>query len=793
MPLKVVFVVIFVLTLDLSALAQADDTPSVVENTPESSTTTTPRKSRELTALADIWSDQKTFWMRPVRAKSGDVHWLLPLVVGTSLLIGADRSIEARLPTAAGTIKNSQRFSDVGTGSLLGVAGLLYMRGRFTHDDRASETGVLAGEAAIDSLAISSTLQLLSGRERPGTGDSRGRFFQGGNSFPSNHAAVAWSAATVIANEYPGPLTKLLAYGAASAISISRITGRKHYASDVVIGSTLGWYLGRQVFRTRHGRETGGDFGDLTGTGEPPRTTRNMGSPYVALDSWVYPAIDKLAALGFVQTSFAGLRPWTRLECARLVSEAAALIEDRDGTANPVAVDLLKELQGEFAYESGLMEGRRNLNVAVDSIYGRAVSISGPALTDGFHLGQTISYDYGRPFQRGLNDQLGSSLEFSVGPFTGYLRSEYQHAPASPPFSDAVKQIVKIDQVPVPENLGQAPTTNRLQVLDAYLGVSVENWQFSFGRQSLSWGPGPGGSLLWSNNADPVEMFRLVNGEPIRLPALLQFLGPARIDQFIGRLQGHSVIPHPYIYGQKINFKPFSFLELGFGRTTTLGGNGGTPFTTRSFVRSLFGRIDPTTQSVPGDSHSGMDWTFYVPKLRNYVVLYGELYADDDFLPIQNPAKNPFRPGIYVTHIPGVPRLDFHMEAAVTDASSTRLRNLNYWNGSYPEGYTNDGNLLGNTVGRMGRTIQCWSTYWVSPRVTLQPSYKHSSISQDFLPGGASWQDYALGSEVRFSSGFYFKQQLQYEHISRYPLLFSRARSNVTAVVEIGFVPGRHK
>lgn len=792
MTLKALFAVIFAVTLALPLFAQTDDTPSRVENIPGTSTTA-PQKSRELTALLDIWSDQKNFWTRPVRAKSGDVHWLLPLLVGTSLLVGADRSIEGRLPNGAGTIKNSQRFSDVGTGSLLGVAGLLYMRGRLTHDDRATETGLLAGEAAVDSLAISSTLQLMSGRERPGTGDNRGRFFQGGNSFPSNHAAVAWSAATVIASEYPGPLTKLLAYGTASAISISRITGRMHYASDVVIGSTLGWYLGRQVFRTHHSREPGSEYGDLTGMGEAPRTTRNMGSPQVALDSWVYPALDKLVALGFVRTSFAGLRPWTRLECARLVGEAAALIEERDGTANPVALDLLKELQHEFAYESRLMEGQRNLNLAVDSIYARAISISGPALTDGFHLGQTISYDYGRPFERGLNSQVGSALEFSVGPFTGYLRSEYQHAPAAPPLSQAVQQVVKIDQVPVLANLGRASTTNRFQVLDAYLAVNVENWQFSFGRQSLSWGPGPGGSLLWSNNAQPVEMFRLVNGEPIRLPALFGFLGPARIDQFIGRLRGHSVIPHPYIFGQKISFKPFSFLELGFGRTTTLGGSGGMPFTTRNFLRSLFGQIDPSTKSVPGDNHSGMDWTFYVPKLRNYVVLYGELYADDDFLPIQNPAKNPFRPGIYLTHIPGVPRLDFHMEAAVTDASSTHLRNLNYWNGSYPEGYTNNGNLLGNTVGRMGRTIECWSTYWFSPRVTLQSSYKHSSISDEFLPGGASWQDYGVAGEIRFSSGIYLKPQLQYEHISRYPLLFPSARSNVAAVVEIGFFPRRHE
>jgi hypothetical protein len=43
------------------------------------------------------------------------------------------------------------------------------------------------------------------------------------SSFPSKHAAAAWSLAAVIANRYPGWLTQLGVYGAASAVSLSRI------------------------------------------------------------------------------------------------------------------------------------------------------------------------------------------------------------------------------------------------------------------------------------------------------------------------------------------------------------------------------------------------------------------------------------------------------------------------------------------------------------------------------------------------------------------------------------------
>ncbi len=202
--------------------------------------------------------------------------------------------------------------------------------------------------------------------------------------------------------------------------------------------------------------------------------------------------------------------------------------------------------------------------------------------------------------------------------------------------------------------------------------------------------------------------------------------------------------PHPYIYGQKINFKPFSCLELGFGRTVTIGGSGGTPLTSTNFVASYFGILHGG--SVPGDSHTSMDWTFHVPKTRNYLVFYGELYADDDPLPILNLPKNPFRPGIYLTRLPGIPKLDLHVEMASTESpgffnfGGPNRGNLNYWNQTYRDGYTNEGNLIGDTVGRMGRTIQGWLTYWLSPNNNFQFSYKGNSVSANFIPGGGDWQ-----------------------------------------------------
>jgi hypothetical protein len=201
--------------------------------------------------------------------------------------------------------------------------------------------------------------------------------------------------------------------------------------------------------------------------------------------------------------------------------------------------------------------------------------------------------------------------------------------------------------------------------------------------------------------------------------------------------------------------------------------------------------------SVPGDTESEMDWTFYLPKVRNYVVLYGDAYAEDDILPIENPARNPWHPGIYITRIPGLPRLDFHMEGVSTESSSALIGGGNagrytYYNDQYPDGNTNKANLIGNVVGREGRAIQLWLTYWVSPRNTVQLIYRHNSVNPQFLPGGGAWQDYALRNELHLRNGFYVKSDLQYENISRYPILFSRPQRNVTAIFEVGFYPERN-
>lgn len=757
--------------------------------------------------LQHLARDQRQFWAAPSHLDWGDARWLLPFAAFTGGLIAGDHWISRQVPGSAAQIARSEDISNYATYSLVGAAGAAYFWGHFMHNDHLRETGFLAGEAAINSAALSYFFKAMTERQRPLAGNGDGNFFRGGASFPSEHSAIAWSVASVVAHEYPGLLTRMAAYGLASAVTVTRVTGKQHFSSDVVVGSALGWYFARQIYRARHDPELGGAgwgnfkteadavHGDIEERNHNPE---HMGSTYVSLDSWVYPALERLAGLGYIKV-FTGQKPWTRLACAQLVEEIGENLLGAEGAAGDVA-DLESHLEEEFSSEFRLLDGAQNWSANLESIYARGVSISGPALTDSYHLGQTVAYDFGRPFERGTNGQAGTSFRAAAGPFALYVRAEYQHAPTAPAPSEAVLNVIALkDDIPAPADVG-VNGINRPRLLDTYLAVSLgpvelNQWQISIGRESHSWGPGPGGSFLLSDNAEPFDMVDLVNPEPIRLPSFLKLLGPVRIDQFIGRLANRTDHANPWVYGQKISFKPLPCLEIGYGRMTTIGGRGGDPFTVNNFALSLFGQTSRKVGGVPGDNDNEMDWTFNVPKVRNYLVLYGEVYAEDDFIAWVRPTAYPYRPGVYLTRLPGFPKLDFHFEAASTETPGWRGVNggsagqVVYFDGNYHQADTNNGFLMGNTVGRMGQALQGWLTYWASPRNTLQFIYKNSVVDHTFIPGGGAWQDYSIRNEFHHRSGLYLKSQLQYEHISYYSLLFSGRQSNFTAFLEFGFLP----
>ena len=236
---------------------------SVPAQTPSASPSPTPTSSSSPTLeskfFKNILRDQKAIWTSPFHLRGSDARWLAPLGLGTAALIATDRRTGDEIGEFHRQLNVSRYVSYAGSGYGVGsVALTFYLVGRAKHDDRARETGLLGAEALIDSAIVVTVLKEITQRRRPLAAKGRSDFFDGGSSFPSGHAIESWALATVIANEYHDhPLVQVSAYGIATAVSLSRFTGRKHYLSDVLVGSAMGYGIGRYVYRAHHQKTSG--------------------------------------------------------------------------------------------------------------------------------------------------------------------------------------------------------------------------------------------------------------------------------------------------------------------------------------------------------------------------------------------------------------------------------------------------------------------------------------------------------------------------------------------------------
>jgi hypothetical protein len=750
--------------------------------------------------------DQKQVWTSPSKIRFSDTQWLVPLSGLTAGLVVTDSDFNRSLSHNAKTISRYNNLSNASVAALVGGAGGMWLLSHANHNKHWNETGFLAGEAALNSLVVVEGMKYSFGRQRPDEGNGNGQFFHGGVSFPSEHAAAAWSVAGVVAHEYPGTFTKIMAYGLASLVDISRLRAQKHFPSDVVIGTVIGNLVAQNIYSRHHEPDLGGAAWRSISQvfrGDGNSSPANQGSPYVPLDSWIYPALDRLSAMGLIDSGFAGMRPWTRNECVRLLGEAADKIDTGVGSAEAEKTFRLLETEFSDELEGKVGEGPR---AKVESVYSRVTGISGQPVTDGNYFGQTITNDFGRPYQEGFNSVDGFSAWTTSGRWAGYVRAEYQHSPSAPAEPLSARQFMaSTDGL-----TGVPPATpfsavNRIQLLDAYAGLTFDNWQVSYGKQSLWWSPMQSGPLMFSDNAEPINMFRISRVSPFKLPWILGWLGPIRMELFMGQLTGHEFVldgtaglvgqfgvplgRQPMLHGEKFSFKPTSNFEFSVNETTVFVG-GPTPLNGHNLLKSYTGFIVPLGTEDISDPRSGVDFTYRVPGLRKWLTFYGDAFTEDEYSPLSYPRKAAIQGGIYMPRIPGIPKLDLRVEGGTTaPVDFPGCAGCFYANSRYPGGsYLNNGNLVGSWLGRGGQGERAWSTYWLSPRNTIQFQYRHQKVDGDYLPHGATLNDGGVKVDIQLRPDLSFSGSVQYEKWN-YPVLAPEAKSNWTTSVGLTFWP----
>ena len=759
-------------------------------------------------------SDQKQMWTSPSRLRWSDANWLLPLGGVTAGLFVTDAQVSRHISQNSMTTSHYNTISNASLAGLVGGAGAMWLLSYPKRREHWRETGFLAGEAVVNSLVAIEAMKYSLGRQRPMQGDGNGNFFKGGVSFPSEHAAAAWAVAGVVAHEYPGPLTKILVYSLASLVDYSRYRSRQHFPSDIFIGSIIGNLVAQDVYSRHHDVELGGSSWQPLGSflrQTHATSSANMGSPYVPLDSWVYPAMDRLIAQGFIQSAIVGMRPWTRFECARLVGEAGEKIAHADVPSSEAA-KVYVSLTQEFNEEIGLLGGGENTRARIESVYTRMTGISGQPLSQGYDydFGQTRINDFGRPYEEGFNNVTGFSAWATESRFTVYASGEFQHAPGAPPLTDSARQVISQTQSVPPPPATPISATDRFQLQDTYVGMTLGNWQFTFGKQSLWWGPGAGGPMMFSDNAEPINMFRINRVSPFKLPSVLKFFGPMRVELFLGQLSGHNFVfggttgllgswtspvsPQPMISGERLSFKPTPNLEFGFSATTVFAGEG-VPFTTRTYLKGIFEintNATPGTSGDPGDRRSGFDLNYRLPLLRNWATFYADGFADDQKSPVAYWDRSAWTAGLYLSHFPKVPKLDFRVEGVYTDLpiGGAVGNGFFYWNDRYHNGYTNQGNLIGSWIGRQGQGAQVWSNYWLTPKNRIQVNFRHQKVSQQFIPGGGSLTDVGALCNYALRKTLDLSVSVQYERWL-IPAIQPRSSQNVTTSISLRFEPGK--
>jgi len=201
---------------------------------------------------------------------SSPAHWqkrdalTVAALSGTTFLcfaLDADIRREVLAKRTPDVEEGASFFSSFGDGGfLLGGLAALYLTGEMGKKDSLRRTSLLCLESLVTTTIFIWGAKFVLGRSRPSTGESSSTFrpfsfASGRTSFPSGHAASAFAVATAIAEETKAVPVDILAYSLASLVGVARIVQDKHWTSDVLVGSALGYFIARKICRLNRDKE----------------------------------------------------------------------------------------------------------------------------------------------------------------------------------------------------------------------------------------------------------------------------------------------------------------------------------------------------------------------------------------------------------------------------------------------------------------------------------------------------------------------------------------------------------
>jgi len=191
----------------------------------------------------------------PARFDKYDLIKMEVTLLTTAALMPLDKDIRKEFSKSHNETKD--KIADIGNayGNLITpviMGSGIYSYGLFFKDEYVRETGRMIFESILFSGIITTITKSVAGRSRPYT--EQGPYFykmftidEGSLSFPSGHSTVAFAVSSVLANRIKNVYASIGLYTLSTVTALSRIYSDKHWASDVILGSAIGYFVGDYI------------------------------------------------------------------------------------------------------------------------------------------------------------------------------------------------------------------------------------------------------------------------------------------------------------------------------------------------------------------------------------------------------------------------------------------------------------------------------------------------------------------------------------------------------------------
>lgn len=407
-------------------------------------------------------------------------------------------------------------------------------------------------------------------------------------------------------------------------------------------------------------------------------------STNVPLDHWSYNAVDKLVGCGLIDGAMMNTKPVSRIEMARHVAEAIDKSQQLQ-IANEVILAILERLKSEFAAELALI-GAADAHFVdsfikpVEDPYFRFVYAENEP---------NLENQRGDIFHSHSNYRLGFSSRMTFWDnIAFYLHPEYNNSASG--------------------------TDGDVELVEGYSKIAIGRFEIQAGKDSLWWGPGHHGSMLMSNNTQPLKMLKIANPEPMELPWILRHLGPFKAVWFMAELEQNRTSPNTKMTGLRLNFKFRPNFEFGMSRTMLFGGPG-------VGLRDYLGVFIPQSEQAGSNQLAGFDVSLMLPLGQRAPVssvrLYADLAGEDEagYLP----SKWGGLMGLQVSDILRTGRTDLRIEYANNHVPGSS--NVFYTHGLYP--YTYEGRVIGHHMGTDASDLFIQLSHYLTNDMLLDVTY----------------------------------------------------------------------